>query len=301
MSSRRTLFRGLVSGQYVYWKQGDPVPPGVSDVSVVSADNINHQGIYPTNDLPSTGVNLGDTAFDTTLGQLVVCVSTGPVVWSAVGGGGGSCCGVVTEDMTGTGWSTIAPGDVTATWTGSVLEFRQPVGSTTQADVIRNVSPINPQSLTWDLAVRLQVDPLAPGGSPRSQFGAGFRLNTNNRVLVSLISNGEVGSFSQIGGFITNHGFAAGPDLSQRTGGQLWLRLSRLDTGDEFTVWWGVGVAGALPDYWTKQYTTNISGANNALQLPSVFVYSGWFGEGGVGAAWNVDVLDIRTAWNGQI
>lgn len=47
-------------------------------------------GAYATGSLPTgANVQVGDTAFDTTLGQLVVCVSTGPVVWSAVGGGGG--------------------------------------------------------------------------------------------------------------------------------------------------------------------------------------------------------------------
>ena len=43
-------------------------------------------GVFPTINLPaSANVEVGDTAFDTTLGALVVCTAVGPVVWSAVG------------------------------------------------------------------------------------------------------------------------------------------------------------------------------------------------------------------------
>jgi hypothetical protein len=45
-------------------------------------------GAFATAGLPaSAAVEVGDTAFDTTLGTLVVCTAVGPVVWSAVGGG----------------------------------------------------------------------------------------------------------------------------------------------------------------------------------------------------------------------
>lgn len=47
-------------------------------------------GGFPTASLPNgPELEVGDTAFDTTLGQLVVCTAVGPVVWSVVGGGGG--------------------------------------------------------------------------------------------------------------------------------------------------------------------------------------------------------------------
>jgi hypothetical protein len=47
-------------------------------------------GVFPTASLPtSANVEVGDTAFDATLGTLVVCTAVGPVVWTAVGGGGG--------------------------------------------------------------------------------------------------------------------------------------------------------------------------------------------------------------------
>ena len=62
-------------------------------------------GAYPTVSLPtSTSVEVGDTAYDTTLGQLCVCTSIGPVVWTPIGGGGGGgisqLTGATNEELT---------------------------------------------------------------------------------------------------------------------------------------------------------------------------------------------------------
>ena len=82
----RALFRGVVSGDYVYWAPGDPVPPGATDITAVETANLNQLGSYETGDLPTDStIELGDTAFDRTVGQLVVCTAIGPVVWSPVG------------------------------------------------------------------------------------------------------------------------------------------------------------------------------------------------------------------------
>jgi hypothetical protein len=81
----RALFRGVVSGEYVYWRQGAPVPVGASDIISISYRD-NYLGAYTTGNLPTGGdILVGDTAFDLTLGQLVVCIAVGPVVWSAIG------------------------------------------------------------------------------------------------------------------------------------------------------------------------------------------------------------------------
>jgi hypothetical protein len=48
----------------------------------------NYHGAYATGSLPSgANVEVGDTAFDTTLNVSVVCTAIGPVVWTTVGGG----------------------------------------------------------------------------------------------------------------------------------------------------------------------------------------------------------------------
>lgn len=47
----------------------------------------NYWGFYATGSLPSSSPNIqiGDTAYDTSINQLVVCTAVSPVVWSSVG------------------------------------------------------------------------------------------------------------------------------------------------------------------------------------------------------------------------
>lgn len=67
-------------------------------------------GVFPTASLPtSANVEVGDTAFDTTLGALVVCTAVGPVAWTAVGGGGG---GGVLWEWNGTDVTQFDPAPV---------------------------------------------------------------------------------------------------------------------------------------------------------------------------------------------
>lgn len=70
--------------------QGPQGPPGDQGPQGIQGPpgNTSYLGAYVTGQLP-TSAAVGDTAFDLTLGQLVVCTSIGPVVWSAVGGGSG--------------------------------------------------------------------------------------------------------------------------------------------------------------------------------------------------------------------
>jgi hypothetical protein len=66
--------------------QGQQGPPGDQGPQGIQGPpgNTSYLGAYATGQLP-TSAAVGDTAFDLTLGQLVVCTSIGPVVWSAVG------------------------------------------------------------------------------------------------------------------------------------------------------------------------------------------------------------------------
>jgi hypothetical protein len=66
--------------------QGQQGPPGDQGPQGIQGPpgTTSYLGAYATGQLP-TSAAVGDTAFDLTLGQLVVCTSIGPVVWSAVG------------------------------------------------------------------------------------------------------------------------------------------------------------------------------------------------------------------------
>lgn len=95
------------------------------------------RGSFDTIDLPTgADVEVGELAFDTTLGQLVVCTSTGPVVWTVVGGGGGGVTSVTasaplassggaTPDISLTAGATA--GDV-LTWDGANWAGAAPTG-----------------------------------------------------------------------------------------------------------------------------------------------------------------------------
>lgn len=68
-------------------------------------------GAYATVDLPSgSDVQVGEVAFDTTIGQLVVCTSVNPVVWTSTGGASVTATRVIhTPGVTPTN-ATMIPG-----------------------------------------------------------------------------------------------------------------------------------------------------------------------------------------------
>jgi hypothetical protein len=76
--------QGIQGQQGIQGIQGPPGQQGIQGIQGPPG-NTSYLGAYVTGQLP-TSAAVGDTAFDLTLGQLVVCTATGPVVWSAVGG-----------------------------------------------------------------------------------------------------------------------------------------------------------------------------------------------------------------------
>jgi hypothetical protein len=106
--------------------QGQQGPPGDQGPQGIQGPpgNTSYLGAHVTGQLP-TSAAVGDTAFDLTLGQLVVCTSIGPVVWSPVGGGSASPIHVALE-ATATGalpW-----------WAGSVyLDSTQTIRAASRA------------------------------------------------------------------------------------------------------------------------------------------------------------------------
>lgn len=210
--------------------------------------------------------------------------------------------GLVPEPMTGIGWTTVQPGTVTASWDSGILSIDAPIGSNSLAFLSRDSSPLGDTSQTWDVSARIWVMSGA-GASPRGQCAISFQFgsgDTNRYIRACLLSNGEVGCFSNDGSGFTNHGFIFGPTLVNLVSGDVWIRLTRTNEG-KFVIWWGMGNAGAVPTWWIRVVVVDRIGLNAALELPTIGIYSGWFGEGALTTAWNVDILAIRTSWIGLL
>jgi hypothetical protein len=106
--------------------------------------------------------------------------------------------------------------------------------------------------------------------------------------------------YSFIAAAFVDHGFVAGPSTAQLGAGQLWLRLTRTVDG-AFVAWWGIGTAGAVPTAWTRTHRVDLPTAIPALGTPPIVLSAGHLGLGALAAQWTVDVLAIRTSWQGSL
>ncbi len=213
---------------------------------------------------------------------------------------GGAPGAVIAEPMTGTGWTTTQGGSVTATWASSKLTLSAPTGATHLTSVKRDATPLDARATQWEACIRVQVT-AGDNTSPRGQLILRWQESAGNAFSAVLTSQRQIGCTSDASGSATDHGFVSGPSAGQITGGQLWIRLTRLHDG-RIAVWWGVGTSGALPTAWTRTHLVDRAALTLAVssQAKILFVY-GWFGEGGIGTTWTVDVLAIRTSWSGQL
>lgn len=233
-----------------------------------------------------------------TTGQ-VLTVAAGVPGWADPAGG---VAGATTaEDMTGTGWTTTQPDTVTATWASSKLTISAPSGSNTITFVTSDTTRLGASSSQWDSCQRIDMV-AGDGASPAAQFLSGFYVDDNNYILVSYKTDTRtIGLFTKAAGSATDHGFVSGPSSGQATGGELWIRVSRLVSGG-VAVFWGVGTSGALPTAWTRTHL--VDRAELTLAVPSsCSIYSGfgWFGVGALSTTTTVDVLAIRTTWQGSL
>lgn len=228
----------------------------------------------------------------------VLTVAAGVPAWADAGGVSGA---TTAEDMTGTGWTTTQPGTVTATWGSGKLVLNAPTGETTVTFVTSNATRLGASASQWDLCARVDIvagDGVAPAGLTM----IGFYVDDNNFILLAYkMDDRYVGLFTKVAGAFTDHGFVAPPSSGQATGGEMWFRVSRLISG-EVAAWWGVGTAGALPTAWTRTHL--IDRAALTLAVPttcSVYAGMGSFGLGPLSATTTVDVLAIRTTWQGSL
>ncbi len=209
---------------------------------------------------------------------------------------------VVAEDMTGTGWTTtpIVGTAVTATWASGKLSLSIPSGSSDFSAVTRDVTPLDARATQWDVAARVQVT-AGDGTTPQGQLFLEWHESAGNCFRVVLISDRSILCGSEVGASYVDHGLAYGLSSGETTGGQLWLRLTRLEDG-RIAAWWGVGVAGALPTAWTRTHLVDRAALTAAVSSQATIrVGYGCYGLGPLGATWTVDVLAIRASWRGEL
>ena len=153
------------------------------------------------------------------------------------------------DPMAGTGWSSTTPaGGAAATWGAGKLTIVVPPSTAGGAAVERSSGVIPADAPEWDLLARLDV--VAGDNSSATRIALSAGADNANCVLVQLWTNGTVELGKVVGGVYTGLGYggASGLDSGVRTGGQLWMRLSRR-LGGVFASW-APGSGGAVPNAW---------------------------------------------------
>lgn len=207
--------------------------------------------------------------------------------------------GRTTDAMDGTGWTSLTPASgATTTWAAGVLTLAIPASTTVSgaSGVHRADALADPDS--YDLLYR--VDVVTGDGTAAPDTGNIYSLvgrDVGNCFIVAMnadgsLSIGRSSGGSWAGAYVTP---AANTITSgQRTGGQLWFRVSRRP--GVVVAASGVGSADAVPTTWTTLYA-GTGASYDALDLSyGTFVRLGadTFGAG-VAAGWTVDVLAIHT------
>jgi hypothetical protein len=204
---------------------------------------------------------------------------------------------VTADPMTGSGWTTAADAGCTAAWAASTLTLHADAGVTTSSTGSER-SGLIPASEEYDIAARLDFVAGSGGGVPANvSLWAG--RDSSNAVLVQAYADGNVGAGGFVGGSYFNLAsrFAA-TSSGDRTGGDLWLRISRSRTG--IAMYWGVGAGGAVPTSWSCIYAS--SAVSGAAPSPGALTSSqgtyarlDLYADASFGAALTVDVTAIRT------
>lgn len=194
------------------------------------------------------------------------------------------------DPLTGTGWTESVAGGTTIAWTaGTRARFSIPASTTGSGEINSSVFILTQES--WDIAVRVQITTGDGSNATRIALIAG--VDTNNSINLAMWGDGTIELGRVEGGSYLAAGFSAGPSSGQRTGGQLWLRLS--NTGGVVRAMWGVGSAGAPPTSWTVQYSYADTVATK-LSLGTFVRFTAFTLDTSVVAGYVVDLLTIRSS-----
>ena len=159
--------------------------------------------------------------------------------------------GTGADPMTGAAWTDNAPAGTSVTWAGGVLTTNINAGTTGGPSTLNASGNTSPE--WWDVMARVAVT--SSDGDASGNFGLWAGRDATNNVTWILYADGSF-KIDQLsgGGYSDLLARTAANTITPpvRTGGQLWLRLSRSPVG--LAASWGVGVAGAAPTAWTTVY-----------------------------------------------
>ena len=236
----------------------------------------------------ASSVAAADITDSTATGRALVTAANAAAARTAISAAqDGAPPTVLSDALDGDGWdSNSATGSAVASWETSParLSLTCPLGSAASCGVHAEGYVDSP---VWgDLAIRIDV--VVGDGSSAGRIGFAVGQSPTANVSINLWPNSNVECGHYGSGSFTSLATVAGPDSGQRTGGQLWLKISRTPGAVSFA--WGVGSGGELPEQWT---TTAISTSTTVLDRASG-TYVEIFGLTTVSAAVTADVLDVK-------
>ena len=255
-------------------------------------------GTYPNPTVGTAAVTLAKMA-DLAASRIIGRVTTGTGVHESLTAAQvRSIVGSLYDDpMAGAGWTTgAAGGGATAAWTAGTLVLTAPTGAV--ADIQVSNPTVAPSADGFDIYLRVAVttgDGVA-GSNGRLVWSVG--LDANNRVQVDFRSDGNAESYVYNGGAATllTAASATGISAGQRTGGQLWYRISRTPVG--VSILWGVGSGGSLPTAWTvwNTYATTLVARASQGTRTSLSIYT----PSGVAGGYVLTTYAIRATGYGM-
>ena len=236
---------------------------------------------------------LADLSDIGTMGEPIAQADDLSEVLTAMGGASAlrtAILGPFADGMAGTGWTALsASGGASATWGSSKFACVCPLGSAASCGSYKTGYTASAE--WYDVAIRAQV--LSADGSTLTRAGFSIGGSSSSNVSINFWNNGTVECGHYDGSTFTSLTSTAGPDSGQRTGGQLWIRITRTPTSVAFS--WGVGSAGALPTSWTTVHvstnaTVLLRSGGSRLELFALTTSS---------LAFSVDILAVKTALPG--
>jgi hypothetical protein len=161
--------------------------------------------------------------------------------------------GALVDPMTGAAWTDSTPAGTSLAWSGGVLTLGVDAGTTGGPSTLNASGNGSPE--WWDVMCR--VDLVSGDGESSANIGLFAGADASNNFIWVLYCDGsyKIGRFvATVYSDLVAHTAPNQISSGQRTGGQLWLRLSRSPIG--LAASWGVGTSGAVPTAWTTVYVS---------------------------------------------